>query len=393
MISDKGIRLPWSGADIPHAALDVLRGCNVKCEGCYNARPAEVKPIDQLRAEVDELMRLRRLQTLTLTGGEPALHPELPAIVRYIKSRKLRLAMLSNGLRLDEDLVGRLAADGMDMILLHIQSRQERPDLPPHPTAEQLRDLRAAKARLIHRHGMETGITGICYPGGQAEVRGLLDEVMSSPDLSFLLLCRRCNMDKFQAIRGHIGTRMAARRQGPESLTRLASVEMPEEPFNAVLADYGLIPFAYIGSSRDPAHPMWISFFVATLADASGTVERFCVRPSRLDLSLMKLMRRLHGRYVFFFKSSAATFRARLVLSALSNRRNAGLWRLLLRSFRPGAVLREKHVVIEHSPELMPDGEVVYCRECPDATLRNGVLMPPCLADRVEPAPAVSPPS
>ena len=27
-----------------------------------------------------------------------------------------------------------------------------------------------------------------------------------------------------------------------------------------------------------------------------------------------------------------------------------------------------------------PDGRLVYCRECPDATVRNGVLVPVCLA-------------
>ena len=384
MILSKGIRLPWNGHDMPHAALDLLRGCNIVCDGCYNARPPHVKPLAQLRDEVDQLLRLRRLQTLTFTGGEPSLHPALLDIARYVKSKKLRLGMLTNGLLLNETLAGKLAEVGMDIILLHIQSGQQRPDLPTHPSEDQLRALRAAKARLVTQRGMEVGLTGIAYPGRSEEIRCLLDETMESPDLSFLLLCRRCNLNKFLGIRGDIGTRMVAQVQTQASLETMMASEMPEDPFNAAIAEYGLRPFAYIGSSRDPEHPMWISFFCVAVSNGTGRARWYGVRPSWLDRGLMAMMRRIHGHYVFFFKSSRAMCRMRLGLSALSNLRNSRLWRVIVDSFRPGVVVREKHVVIEQSPELMPDGEVVYCRECPDATLVNGKLLPPCLADRAE---------
>ena len=81
----KGIRLDWSGDMMPHAVLDLLRGCNSVCEGCYNASSELVlKPLEQILEEFEVLTSKRRLQAISLTGGEPLLHPDLDTIVRTV---------------------------------------------------------------------------------------------------------------------------------------------------------------------------------------------------------------------------------------------------------------------------------------------------------------------
>ncbi|MFN7698055.1 MAG: radical SAM protein, partial [Deltaproteobacteria bacterium] len=60
---------------------------------------------------------------VVLTGGEPTLHAELPAIARYAKERGLHVRMITNGWRLGEASLAReLAAAGLSLVHVSIYS-------------------------------------------------------------------------------------------------------------------------------------------------------------------------------------------------------------------------------------------------------------------------------
>jgi hypothetical protein len=42
-------------------------------------------------------------------------------------------------------------------------------------------------------------------------------------------------------------------------------------------------------------------------------------------------------------------------------------------------------IIFQDAPTLLPDGTYETCRNCPDATVRNGKILPVCIADKVEP--------
>jgi len=65
----------------------VIRRCNLRCSYCSEYDDAS-PPIPRavLEERLDHLARLRTL-LVSLTGGEPLLHPELPAIVRAVRAR------------------------------------------------------------------------------------------------------------------------------------------------------------------------------------------------------------------------------------------------------------------------------------------------------------------
>ena len=46
------MRLPWHGKTVPHAVVDILRGCNCRCADCYNSVQPCVKPLDDIKAAV-----------------------------------------------------------------------------------------------------------------------------------------------------------------------------------------------------------------------------------------------------------------------------------------------------------------------------------------------------
>jgi len=57
--------------------------------------------------------------------------------------------------------------------------------------------------------------------------------------------------------------------------------------------------------------------------------------------------------------------------------------RLCAGRLRPGTRLAGTALTFQQPAAVSPDGRLVYCRECPDATVRNGVLVPVCLADHI----------
>jgi hypothetical protein len=301
------MRLPWTMRTVPHAVLDILRGCNIRCRDCYNLRPARIKPLAEITAELDQLQRLRRLQSLSIVGGEPLLHPQLPAIIRLIKSRGLHVELFTNGVALTDPLLAHLKQAGADVIFLHIEDGQQRPDLPapapapvpapapgsglPPPNradtaAAALRRLRDAKAAQIAAHGIEPGLAVTVYPDSLDEMDDAIRQTLESPHLCYLLVTLWRDVGHMPDLVGDLDRGMRSGNDKklpappstitPSSNTPLPSTTTlsPPPPSAAPLANrhirdhlaarHDLTPFAALGSSRDADDLRWMSCFVAT---------------------------------------------------------------------------------------------------------------------------------
>jgi MoaA/NifB/PqqE/SkfB family radical SAM enzyme len=156
--------LPWTPENVPHAVLDILRGCNIRCRDCYNLQPDHVKSLSEIDAQLDSLIRLRKLQSISIVGGEPTLHPDLVEIVRRVRRRGLFVELFTNGVDLNDQLLAGLKRAGTNVIFLHIEPNQRRPDLPAESAADELRRLRAEKSALVAAHGIEVGLAVTAYP-------------------------------------------------------------------------------------------------------------------------------------------------------------------------------------------------------------------------------------
>ena len=82
--------LNYSGKDSPHLMIESNLSCNIRCRCCYNINNTYVKSFGQICEEVDLGMQKRNLQSITLIGGEPTLHPHLARIIEFIKSKKMK---------------------------------------------------------------------------------------------------------------------------------------------------------------------------------------------------------------------------------------------------------------------------------------------------------------
>lgn len=94
-------------------SVEVTGRCDRACPHCYNAwatggpRPADL-PADALVALVRDVLAQSGLGAVQITGGEPLLRPDLPAILEGLRPHTRTLSMVTDGARLDEAWVARL---------------------------------------------------------------------------------------------------------------------------------------------------------------------------------------------------------------------------------------------------------------------------------------------
>ena len=81
--------------------IQVTRECNQHCRFCSNPPSGRTASLEELQALVDDLIS-RGCDGIILTGGEPTLFTELPALVRHVASHGLPPRIISNGQTLAE---------------------------------------------------------------------------------------------------------------------------------------------------------------------------------------------------------------------------------------------------------------------------------------------------
>ncbi|MDE1906346.1 MAG: radical SAM protein [Rhodospirillales bacterium] len=92
------------------AQMVVTRRCNLACGYCneYDDFSAPV-PLETLLKQVDHLAKLGTA-SLTVTGGETLLHPDLDKVIKYARDKGMIVTMITNGFKLSISWIERLNA-------------------------------------------------------------------------------------------------------------------------------------------------------------------------------------------------------------------------------------------------------------------------------------------
>ena len=106
-----------------------LGGCNFRCPFCHNGGLAlggdsdGIMSVEELLAFLDS--RRGRLQAVCISGGEPTLHPDLPALIGEIKSRGFEVKLDTNGT--NPEMLSLLIADGLvDYVAMDIKNSPDK---------------------------------------------------------------------------------------------------------------------------------------------------------------------------------------------------------------------------------------------------------------------------
>src|SRR5271166_4783112 len=101
-----------------------MRRCNLDCAYCNEYdKVSDPVPLDVMLRRIDRLADLGTT-IITLSGGEPTLHPDLDAIVERIRERGAIATLITNGLLLTPDRIERLNRAGLDYLQISIDNAQ-----------------------------------------------------------------------------------------------------------------------------------------------------------------------------------------------------------------------------------------------------------------------------
>src|SRR5262245_59936573 len=104
------------------AHLIPIRRCNLSCTYCneFDGHSSPVPTPDLVR----RIDRLEELGTgiITLSGGEPLLHPDADALISHIRDREMIARLITNGYLLSRDRIKRLNRAGLDHLQISIDN-------------------------------------------------------------------------------------------------------------------------------------------------------------------------------------------------------------------------------------------------------------------------------
>lgn len=374
------IELPWDRKTVPHCVLEINQKCNLVCRSCYRKKTGRNKSISEILGDLETLEKNQEVQTVSIAGGEPTLHPELVEVVKLVHGRGHRVSLVTNGLLLTEELLGNLQPAGLDIVMIHVDEGQKRPDLSDAPTIDEINRLRREIACRVAVFGIDAGLCVTIYREYFENLRGLFELMASSPEINFLFATHAVEIDDVVANSqpGHSPARTAIYRSASTRNSEVATFF--ERHFR--LSPYACIPSHSTDSEEKPC----ISYWVPVLHGKANTVHP--ISSHAVDKTLIRLSRLLNGRYLYYCKNRWPINALQLIVNGIANRTLLSNACIVFRSLLPGVTLRSKRLVFENAPVVMPDGTVNCCDFCPNSTARNGRVIPVCLADHLAPVAA-----
>jgi MoaA/NifB/PqqE/SkfB family radical SAM enzyme len=146
------------------AQIVPIRRCNLDCAYCneYDKTSAPV-PLETMLQRIDRLAGLGTT-IITLSGGEPTLHPDLDAMIRRIRTRGAIATLITNGLLLTPDRIHALNRAGLDYLQISIDN------VAPDDVSKKSLRVLDVKLEWLARYA-EFGVTinsvlgaGVCNP-------------------------------------------------------------------------------------------------------------------------------------------------------------------------------------------------------------------------------------
>jgi MoaA/NifB/PqqE/SkfB family radical SAM enzyme len=154
------------------AQMVVIRRCNLSCGYCneYDDHSPPL-PTAELYERIDHLASLGTL-AMTLTGGEPLLHPDLDKLVARVVSHGMVCTTITNGYPVTRRWIERLNEAGLSFVQISIDN------LEPNDVSQKSLSKIKPKLELLREHARfgvnVNAVLGSCSP---EDTRTLVGEV------------------------------------------------------------------------------------------------------------------------------------------------------------------------------------------------------------------------
>jgi hypothetical protein len=375
-------RFPWSKNDNPIAWLEVTDICDLRCEGCYRQTLSGHKPIDAVKEEILFFKRWRNPDNVSIAGGEPLLHPDLPEIVSFVAEQGIKPIVLTNAANLTPALLRDLKAAGLTGFTIHIDSHQGRSGWKGKSEAEH-NELRTYYAEMIAAEGgLLTIFNSTVYPSTFREI----------PDI---VRWAQANVDKvhgvvfitYRILDTEAKTGVDAQGHEVDATQLSYTSDGFDEPFVDSPDVYRIIretspayaPSGYLGGTARHDSFKWLAGAMI------GTKHRMY---GSIGARTMELAQAGHhffrGTYLAYLSEMKAARLLFLMAPWDRSIRRAARVRLLDVARRPWRLfskIRLQTVGIIQAPDIQPSGQADMCDSCPDMTVWNGTLINSCRMD------------
>jgi len=366
-IDTRGLyRLPYSKNDNPNGWIEITTRCNLRCPGCYrgchlDGHAGEHRDLGEIRDEIDRLQAVRNCHTISISGGEPLLHPDLPAVVAHVRARGMRSLLYTNGVLLDRPRLAALREAGLDGVIVRVDTLRER-------SADRERDLDPLRDRLL---AVIRDVGGILPAFTCVLDRSNLDQAgdvaawAARREIGFLVLIARRDFV-------HGGVVPA----GEDSYVH------PEDLAGALAGAPAFRFSAWLGSAREDARPKWLQSHRVLL---DGRVLG-SLAPRAVEF-LQSWHHLRDGRYCYVARDRALPA-VLLALASLIHREARPILRAWFGAVlrRPRLLLRSPVVQVLNAvfPPSFVRGERDFCDGCPDAVFHEGRLVPSCVLEEIK---------
>ncbi len=158
----------------------VIRRCNLACGYCSEFdKTSDPIPFEILQQRLEKLKELGTFG-ISLTGGEPTLHPDLPRLIRKCRELGfLRTGMISNGFFLRPGLIEKLNEAGLQEMQISIDGVRR------NETTEKVLDNLKKRLLALRDHARfrvtVSGVIGAAPPNEAEEVVAFARELGFTP--------------------------------------------------------------------------------------------------------------------------------------------------------------------------------------------------------------------
>lgn len=379
-------RLPWTLNDNVLGWLEPTKRCNVYCEGCYSRNdPKSDKTVAQIRADLEVFVSRRKMDSISIAGGDPLIHPDIVEIVRMVRHDfGLKPIVNTNGLALTPELLQSLKLAGVFGFTFHIDSNQRRPGWEGKTEIE-LNELRLKYARMVASvGGMSVAFNSTVYRHTLSQVPALVAWAREHIDIvhsMVFILFRTMSQDDFDYYAN--GERIDIERlvyfgqdKNPEPIraSELVAKIREEEP--------SFEPCAYLGGTVDPGSFKWL------MSGRLGIPGKIHGYVGKRYLELLQTGHHLLFDRYFAYSSPQllSAGRSAALFGSLFDPGSRKAAKSYLKSAltAPRDLLKPMHfqsIVVIQPIDTLADGATNMCDGCPDMTVHNGELVWSCRLD------------
>ncbi len=370
-------RLPWNLTDNSISWLEPTAKCNLHCDGCYRQNENNShKSLDQIKEELDIFTKFRKVDGISIAGGDPLLHPQILDIVKDVKQRGLKPILNTNGLALTKELLSELKKAGVYGFTFHIDSKQNRPGWKDKNEIE-LNELRYHFARMLaDAKNISCAFNSTVYEDTVQYVPELAKWAEKNIDIvqvMVFILYRAVNNTNVDFYLGPQKIDMSALVYNEEAEER-TDIQADEivEILRKEYPDFD--PCAYLNGSEKPDSFKWL------LTGRMGRKGKIYGYMGKKGMEIIQATHHmLFDRYLAYSEPRLTRKgKSMLLLGAFDKKLRKTAANFMKNPVNIFRKLHYQSVMVIQPVDFLEDGRQNMCDGCPDITVWNGKLVWSC---------------